>query len=89
MIEMLVRPGVKHIAYTQAHTDIAFMGSEVRLCVLVVMGVAWGYAVYDLGPVIYQRPRLSDMLSTFLLAYVGRSLSLPSLSLKMALLEGL
>lgn len=46
--------------------------------------MAWGQVEYDLGPLIYQRPHLSDMSSTFLFAYDGRKVFLlpPSLSLR-------
>lgn len=35
-----------------------------------------GQVHYDPGPLIYQRPHLSDMLSTFLFSYYGRRVSL-------------
>ena len=78
-MEMLVRPGVKHIAHTQSHTHAAVMGSKVCVCVCMCWWgwVVWGQVDYDPGLLIYQRPRLSDMSSTFLLTYDGRRLSLP------------
>ena len=51
---------------------------SVCVCLCVLVGFGWRGQVHcDPGPLIYQRPHLSDMSSTFLLSLVGEKGSSP------------